>query len=315
MLERLQFYIVPALQIPLVLVFVVGWLVGGAYLLRKAARKNPERELRTISMARCVGIMLLAGVLGAMAGMMVLGIGVLLYQMVGSKALVAGFGLLGLLMMLGMGFLAVSMQIKHPAKRVWSIAWKPLVGTIVLLAVVAVAGFLPARSFVMRGAARNRAMLNLGVIKQGMQQYVKKVFFRYPDRLESLLVIGDWMNEKALRNELRPDLEVAYFYCPPDIEQAEANPTKTLLAVSYAADDVDGRAIMIWGNRSIDWLDDKDFAELLAHPTNARFAEELAKAEANLDVTSGHVTPGAPLPEETPEELEEPEAPPVSPTE
>ena len=290
MLDRLQDYFIPAFQLPLALVFLVGWLIGGAYLLRKGAQKNTERQLRTISMGRCVGIMLVSGVLGSLAGMMVLGIGVLLYQVVESKPFVMLFALLAGMMMLGMGFLSINMQIKLPVKRAWSIAWKPLFATVGLMVLVGIAALVPARSMVMRGAARNEAMMNLGAIKQGMKQYVN--IFGYPDTLDNLLVIGDWMKESTLRNKIRPDLEVAYFYYPPDIELAKTDPNNAMLAVSYVAHEGDGRVVMSF-NKRITWLTDDEFTALLAMPINAAFAEKLAEAEAELATTSGHLAPPA----------------------
>jgi hypothetical protein len=306
MLERLQYYLIPALQIPLLLAFLVGWLIGGAYLLQKAARKYPQRELRTISMGKCAVAMFITGLLALLAGVMVMAIGVLFYQETESKVLIGVFAVIALIVMVMMGVLSINMQLRCSLKDSWTIGQRPLFGTMALLIVVVVAGFLPARARVMSGARRNVVLQQMKRINGAMRTYANQIGWGYPDTLENLLILQEEINEKTLKHPLRPELDVAFFYWPPSIEAAQENPAQAILAVSYAGKGNDGRAVMLYGGK-IDWLSDAECKALLAEPVNEAFARELAKAEANLDETSGHVTyvregstPEAP--EETPDE-------------
>lgn len=257
-------------QLPVLLGYVVLWLLLGGYLLRKPLREHLDRRKATLGHA--VVAMLLSGLAAGFAGAV---IAVSYVSFVEPKTVAAAVGGLVAVAVAGLvvTFLVLYAMFNLSARQTVRVA-APALGALVLVgaALAAVAG-VPAYIARQREVRIGMSQHDLAVISVQVALYRSR-FGHYPESLTQLLD-EEWLTDAQVRNPAS-DREVAYFYAPPPPDA----PDDRLLACDYVENQRGrGRVVAYVDGRPPQWLTSGQFRQLLAEPVNADFAEGLRSAE------------------------------------
>jgi len=276
-LTNFQVYFHPW-QLPLIYLFVLGWLVGGAYLLRRSAILRGIRHPRKVSFTRCAKIIFLTVVIGAVCAVVIFFLFRTISLATGSNLTYLGVAI-GFLTFLVVCALAINAYFSLSVGEGATVAWLP-VGAIVLLGIIlGLVAFIPARLLWMKDLQRIRTTQNLALIRRALMAY-ERHYYRLPDRLQELSIAGH-LPEEILVSPLRPHWPVGYFYRPL-VPPPPGDDRPRLVACSYLNPQYgDGRA-MYFSNGLCRWCDAHRVETVLKDEVNAEFATVLRTAESAL---------------------------------
>lgn len=261
-------------QLPLLGVFVVGWIGGGGYLLRWSIRRLRLR--RRVKLERCVLASLLAGSAGVFAGGAVLMLAISIGQALNVSLDVPAIVLSGLAL-LTVSFLVLYAMFEFPARSLLAAAAVPLGATLLLGALVATAAGVPAYYLRHKKAKHRLCQRNLAEIHKAVTAYCWT--HTDPPRTLQALVDEKYIRQEYIRCAAAPDAETGFFYFPSRPLPANRR-TRELLACDLPGRHGDDARAMVFLNGTGDWKSEEHFQALLREPENARFAEALGKAEA-----------------------------------
>ena len=169
-------------QLPLLGIFIVGWLLGGGYLLLRSMAKQPLNP--PAKLPRCIGAAVLAGLAGLFAGSV-------LYTLLATigRGLELNLGPLGAIVavaaMIAVGYLVIYAMFNLPFGNVLRAAGPAIFGTILLAVVIGAAAAIPARYATQAKRRRERAIHHLQRIHRAILMYEIKTG-RTPKTLSAL---------------------------------------------------------------------------------------------------------------------------------
>lgn len=262
-----------AWQLPLMAVFLIGWLFGGAYLLQRAFEKRLPR--RAVTYGRCVLASLLSGGAAAFAGGVVYLLIITIAERLGTTLNYVGL-IPAVLLATVMFYVVVHAMFDLPPSVVVRRGALPI-GAILLLGLAVGAGvFLPARRLFFRQMRRAESTHNLYRIQAAILQY-EQTLAKTPPSLTALVERGE-MKAEHLRCPSIPNREIGYFYLPFRSIAREAY-TEKLRACEFTHDETSPSRLVLFGNGEILPITPADFERLLALGENGDFAGGFREAD------------------------------------
>jgi len=280
-LDQIRAYSQPW-QLPLVIAFILWWLLGGSYLLQRAFRKLPEH--RSIPFGRYVLASGFSGVAAAITGALVFVLIVRIGDATDAdlkRLAVAPAVLSGI----PMSFLVLYAVFQVPFGKLLKLCAMP-VGTVLLVgAVVAVICFIPARKELLRNIRINRSVFHLQVIDEAVRTYERRLSRQLPPTLAALLDqmptnAGAALKEEHLQCPSLPGVRIGYFYLP-SASAEKGGTTEKLRACEFSSTDSDRGRAVLFTNGDAYWVSKDRFQAILEVPENAAFAEAFRAADAN----------------------------------
>ncbi len=266
----------PQWQLPLFALLVVGWLIGGGYLIHRLYSPHVSRQQRGL------GRGILASLLGGGAGLFAVGACLMLFKSIGTwldaKLTVPGL-LVGGVAGAGMFLIVLYALYAISPRQVFGR------GAIVLAALLLFGGgvgagiFLPARPMYLQQVRRSLSRDRLASIEQSIQIYIGRHAMP-PDTLEDLVADGllskDFLRSPADRE---PRRSVGYFILPRT-PLVRDNETPILRGAELSHEDTSVGRVVSYANTEVVWLQAAEFEEVLSRSENRRFAEAFRKADA-----------------------------------
>jgi hypothetical protein len=263
----------PEFQIPLMLLFVLAWLLGGGALLRRAFREHvPRRENKLGSF---VLASLLAGAALVFAVGAILSLATALQDRLEMDIVLYAGALLGLLVGALMFFLVVYARFNLPAGTILGGA-APALGAI-MLAGILIGGAVIAigRPEHLETFRRQASINNLYRINAGIRAFEDKQG-RLPKTLTELRDKSDLVQAEDLVWPGLKDRKIGYFYLPIGTESEQSRKLR-LCEFDHAQSDA-GRVVS-YANEDVLWISDAQFQKVLALEENQRFAEAYRAAQ------------------------------------
>lgn len=260
---------------PAIILWVVGWLVGGAWLLRRSiGRRRPNGRP---AIAKCM----LASFCGGLSGLVAGGVFFKLFEALGSAA-DADWTILALIvgaLAAISGFTIIVYAIFALSARQTLLSIAPVVGGLALLtAVIVAAAGVPAyyatRAERRREAARQKLIVLYHVLVAEQTAALRAGTPRQQAVPQDLSNVIQQVDPIILRSPGRPGEEVGVFYLPPS--EPLATGAREWIAAELGSHDGGRAALRADGYAA--WFSQKDFAGLMSEPENARFAEALREA-------------------------------------
>ncbi len=256
----------------IILVFFVGWLSVGTYLLRWMVCR---RDLKSrITAGKCFGICMFSGMAGVASGAVLFA---LLY-VIGSRAEVnlrIPAAVVGGLSLLAVNFLVISAMLDLPAGATFKVASLPIAAIIIwglaLAVPTAVIAYITSQENVKRRICRK----NLSYVYKALKSYQDN-FGRSAQGLGEL-VEGNFLNEINRKCPAAMDKEVGYFYFPILIPPKPGS--DQLLMCDFSSNrKAEGRMVLFTNNLAR-WYSNEGFKRIVSLEQNTAFAEALVEAE------------------------------------
>jgi hypothetical protein len=263
-------------QMPLILLLIVGWILGGGYFLRLAIRRQyPQTKFK---LTRGLLISFLFGGAAAMLGLAI----VALFWVIGVEREMpaASTVVAGLIVAVPVAFAAALLTIwsmlDMPFRRAAVAGLLPVGFLFLLTAVIGAACLIPARSIKLAKDDQNACRKNLSDIYMAIDTYERKNG-KPPANLK-VLVTENYIGNRTLRCPAAKDKEIAFFYLPvkaPDRKSADL----IIRGCDFLDNHHDGRNVMFATASQPVWMTEKSFQNLLSKPENLTFAKALQAAE------------------------------------
>lgn len=262
-------------QLLLIPIFLAGWVFVGSRLLRRSMRKQPS--IKRLQMGKCIS----GAIFSVLAGMITLGVILMLFRVVGEalehplKGLIIGAApgiVLGVLLAVIVIYVMFGLSFKDSIKTTM-----PMLGGVALVAIVlgAIAGPI---TYYMGTNKSNAAdcRKNLYVIFRSLPG--EGSITEMPQSLQ-ILADKNLVKNGVLCCPGRSDKSNrSYFYLPRKLAKDR---DKELLICDFKGNHPDGRNVVTTNPQFTSmWLSEKDFGDILKLPINAEFAKALADAEA-----------------------------------
>jgi len=262
-------------QLPFIGLFLLGWLVGGGWLMARFMK--PHVEKRRAGVGRGMLIMLLAGAAAAFA----MGVVAVLFRAMDQQFQTSLFifgSVLGVLLGLLVAYVVVYTMLPVNFVRAVAVSSPAFGGVLLLAAAIGVGVGIPSYAIRQREIRQDQSRANLRNLYQGLQMYHRR-WSTPPQQLQQLLV------EKTVAEEhlLCPSAEDparGYFYYPQPARPESEDLGPILICELAEANDGAGRLILRTSGE-VEWKDADAFREELASPRNAAFAEALKAAEGD----------------------------------
>ena len=261
-------------QIPLILIFLFGWIVGGGALFHRALSPHLTKKKKKT---------FLHGVFVSLVSGTVAGIGAMIAMFVGSELLPkwedSPVSIIALILAAGVlwvvWYMVVYAMHDLPGKLTMKLAWVPITSVCLLGAVVATACAVPAYRMRMAQVETQRragmGLQNLSMIYAALRGYPSQ---GAPKSLEEL-VEKELIEDEMIKNPLDPDRAVGFFYLPQPINR-RAESREVILACSYAIDEAP-RLVLLMGGE-VASMGEGSFESYLERPENKAFAEAYLKS-------------------------------------
>lgn len=266
----------PSWQLPLMALFLVGWLFGGAYLIQRLFK--PHLTRRTSGYGRCVQASLLCG------GAAWLSAGVVYFLIITvAETYDTTYNYLGLipavLTAVVMFYLVLHASFDLPMSVVVP-RGGIVVGAILLLGLAVGAGvFLPAQSLFIREGRRNKSVTNVFRINGAILDY-KKAFSKVPLTLEAL-ADSNTIEPNDLRCPSVPDRKIGYFYLPPpSLARHDPNKPEKLRLCEFTSKETKTARVVLFANGDVlRRVGPPEFQRLLGLEGNRLFADRFRQAD------------------------------------
>lgn len=266
-------------QIPFLLAFLAGWLLGGAWLFRWSIRRfSPQPRLRFKHYVLIAFLTPLAGfAVGGALLFMVYAIGIRLGADWRVPAAIVG-GIVSILV----AFVTAYAMLNATLKQALRAGAVPLGAVFLLTAAVGVSCVLPALSIRHEGAAVFRCRENIGEIARALSAYKGDAQGLLPSSLQRLV------DDPRFRSPIRPEMlacpaadpsSVGYFYLRTGRYGERIGEKRTIVLCDLKGNHAKARNIVFAdGNYRPVW--EQEFQDLLGLPENKEFAKALALAES-----------------------------------
>lgn len=267
-------------QVPIIMLFVFGWLVGGGFAFHHYLSKYTERKVK---LGKGILVSFLAGLTGVILGFLAYKVGQLLLPP--PKDLdaipISWLGLLlALVFYLLSSYLVVYAMFSLHAGEIFS-ASVPAIGGVVLLAAVL---FIPTGYFANRQVKEKRQQEKMQALTQQNMINIFSGLRRRPNdlptRLEELLKL-EGFDAAYLKSPANDTREIAFFYHRPKngLLRAEEGEEDKILLCDYKGNLQGGvRAVMFMNGKTVILLEEI-FQGILNKPINEDFAKALRVAE------------------------------------
>jgi len=263
-------------MLPLLFVFLLGWLLGCGQLLRFSLQRRLE-ERHPRSLAVCVFHVLLAGGFAAVSGLVVT---YLVYQL-GARAdakLVLPAATAGFVVMPIVAYLILLAMLNLSARQTLAAAVPPLGGLVALTVVLGLGAGIPARILRTREVRQQRSVGQLLRIYGAITGQFETSFGRAPEDLREL-VEKNILDAKHLQSPGLPDAEIGFFYLStPTVRDEDAQSKRLFACERRGSHDGRGRAV-VYTDGDAEWVTEGRFQQLLKRPENKEFAEALRALE------------------------------------
>ncbi len=259
-------------------VFVVAWIVGGGYLIRRSFPRYGYAQRLGI------GRSMLASFLSGSAGAFAAGVTMLLVMRLTDGRIVFAIGaVIALGAAMFVAFLVLYAMFSLSAKQTLWASMMPLGSVAAVGLLLGTAYLVPTRMGVRRQGKRDYTCYKLAKIFPAYAIYVNK--YHKPPASLRVLVEQKLLEPEELRSPLSPDREIGYFYIPAMPKRGEQ--LQQIFACDYGDNrDGYGRAVLLmprnrqrWATPKSRWYSEEDFRKLLQLKENADFAKALQKAE------------------------------------
>ena len=262
-------------QIPLVLILLFGWIVGGGYLFQRGFAPHVKNR-RQDQLARGMLVSFLSGSIGLIIAWVFYKAGSLLVterlgipvSLTGTAMAAIGF--------LGISYLVVYAMHKLTVKQTLRLWILPIGGTCILGLAVLSACAIPAY-YIRRDDIKRRVAIRGGL--DNLIRIHRAIFARsasQPPKTLEEMVDGKLLLKKDLKNPADPSHEIGFFYMPRRLRSSRDEGVEELMVVSYPAPDVGRLVLYTYGEAN--YLGEESFRSLLERPENKKFAEALQKA-------------------------------------
>ena len=263
----------PLWQLPLMALFLVGWLLGGAYLIQRLFKAHTTR--RTSAYAHCVKVSFLSGGAAWLAAGAVYVLIITIAERYDTT-----YNYLGLipavLTAVAMFYLVLHASFDLPMSVVAPRSGI-VVGAIILLGLaVAIGVFLPAQSLLIRQVRRNKSVTNVFRINAAVDKY-EKAFAKPPSSLGAL-VDSNTIEPRDLQCPSVPDRKIGYFYLPVPTLAREQKGDKLRLC-EFTTDETKPGRIVLFATGQVLRTGPADFERLLGLEDNRLFAEKFRQAD------------------------------------
>jgi len=256
-------------QLPLIFIFIAGWIVGGGYLLgwsfkwQKIEKKVPLQKHIFASFLAGSGGVIAAGILllffrqiaGSNMGLLILGL------------------LLGSILALVVAFYVLYAFYNLSAAKTLKISLPPVGGIFILAVLIALLSGVPSYYITRKRLLRNTCRQRLLYIDRAIRNTYEKKFEKPPIRLQAL-VDKEAILSHLLQCPRNTRREITYFYAPSK-SIAREEETKTIRACDYHVNHHSKGRNVLFVNGNCEWYSEKDFQKLLKLPENQSFAEAL----------------------------------------
>jgi len=265
-------------QLPLVALFIAGWILGGAWLLRRAARKSPSAKVRRTTFVRWCQLSFLSGAFGMGGAVVVLCIFIALSKITALPLMRVGAVVAAVLGVL-LAWLVFFASLPVTGRQSLALAAKPMGAVVVLAALLGTLAYFPALSHIRENYHYYRTVLNLIDIRRALNAYHRECGVM-PDRLQQL-VDARLAEPDVLASGVNPHLPVGYFYVSPGRKKADPTPIQ-IVAVSFLSEQHPNCRAVLFVDGDLKWFQAVEGDLFLAKEVNADFAAALRQAEANL---------------------------------
>jgi hypothetical protein len=263
-------------QLPVILVLIVGWLVGGGYLFLLGLRNVTESK--RVKFGRGILLSFLSGLIGAMAGVALLWLGQVLLPPTGKFPISkwgVGMASLGYLFM---GYFIVFAMNKLSAKETLRLSAPPLLATLIGGGIIlgTCAWFAHKSVIIDRRyeGYKGETMIRLDRIYRTIERRGPS---KPPENLQ-VLVEEKLVQEDAIKSPAKPK-GPGFFYVPSPLDLRRTEENKKILACDYRANFGDRGRTVLFTDGSLRFYQPSGFARLLRDPDNQAFAEALKQAE------------------------------------
>ena len=262
-------------QLPLVLIFLFGWIVGGGALFHRALSPHLTKKKKK-TLLHGVFVSLVSGTVAGIGALIALFAGsVLLPEMSDSNIPIGGL-ILGVLVLWVIWYIVVYAMHDLPAKLTMKLASIPITSVFLLGVLVATACGVPAYRMRMAQVEKQRAVLiglqNLSGIYGALRSYASQ---EAPKSLEEL-VEKELVEADVIKNPLDPERSSGFFYLPQPINRRSEMKEK-IVACSYPVDEAP-RLVLLMGGE-VASMGERSFEKSLERPENKAFAEAYQKSE------------------------------------
>ncbi len=260
-------------QLPVILLVIAGWVIGGGYLFQKTFSKLPN--YKRMKLGKAIQISLLSGGVGWLTAGMVFGVFYKALEMPKTGVIVA------IPFFLIMAYLVVFSMFKESVGETLRASLLPLVSILLLAGIAGAACGIPSimirRAYVKEIKLQRITTQNLDYIYQFLRNRPSKL----PKSMEEILEL-EGVDPEWLKSPANPSRKIGFFYFQPErLGRADAKSQK-LLACDFADNFADypeqGRAVLYTHGEPV-FLPAASFESLLTKPENKEFAEALKKAE------------------------------------
>ncbi len=270
-------------HLPLFLLFIAAWLIGGGYLLARRVAKANER--RHPEIGKGVLHMLLAGGAAAIAMAVFYFLLKSIENAAGGPVRAIGMAPAALLS-LAIGYAVLFAIYDFKAWQLIKIA-SPAIGAVLAVsAIIAAVAYLPTRASRVEKGRKDRSEGNLRLISKAIQVYEDFAGGRPPKSLEMLtseITMGSLKKQPLLtpthlQSPFIGEGKTGFFYLP--VPRVTERTTKRLIVCEYSHSRSSiGRAVM-FANNEVRAVPEGEFQSLLADPQNAEFAKAFRAKDA-----------------------------------
>jgi len=274
MLAAFKDYLFPW-QLPFLLVFIVGWLFGGGYLLYRSLINSGEAK--RVKLGRCILAAMLAGSAGAIAG------GIMVFFantfLGGDRPMQIIAALFGLTTAAVMAYLTLYATFSLSFRKTLKVSILPMVGVGLLAIALAVAVGIPSCMMRRRNLIKKIERAHLQKIHSAISLYYRNHLRVAPPNLKTLMDAG-YIEPKFFRCTAMPDKEIGYFYFAPAYPP-ERGKEYRLLACELRGSSSEGGRHVLTAASTVEWMTDSQFQNELNKPINSEFAAALRAAEGS----------------------------------
>ena len=262
-------------QAPLAVICIVGWLLGGGYLLMVSLKK--QTDAKRVQLGRCV----LASMLAGGGGLFGAGAFFILITSIGKHAHISLTWLalpVAVIAMLATAYVVLYSMFDLSAGGTLRLAIRPLLGIAAMVVIIGVPTGMISLSIGRGELARNSTAMRLQIVYHaGIKPYQQR-HQKLPPNL-AVLVEENHIKATDLAHQLSEN-DVGFFYVPYRVNSDPAkNPTKKIIACSIGHKTSKGRAVLQADGVAY-WASKADLDRSLQEPVNKAFAEKLAEAES-----------------------------------
>jgi hypothetical protein len=254
-------------QIPLFLLYGGGWLIGGAYLTRRALGRYTDLPRSRRRLARCAGLNILSTGAGLVGGAIIAVFFVALVQRAGARVLMLGAVVVGVPAMLGMALAVGVNMLRLPVRTAWRVVLTTTGPLVVLLVAVSAGALVPAWFIRQNQVQCDRCKRHLYDILQALEMHAGG-----GTQAQSLKVLTyrGLIDPRVLTCPAKPGVDVGYLYAP-----APASPGRTYserIRVCDRRGNHGGVRMVLFTDGRVADVSESDLAKLLKKPENEAMA-------------------------------------------